>query len=74
MTDRKTKTAALSDLVPGTGLEQRRTVLRAAGSLAVASLSGGFIPIALAEENSNRPKAGHRLVLADEADKRVPLQ
>ncbi|SMP67056.1 ubiquinol-cytochrome c reductase iron-sulfur subunit [Noviherbaspirillum suwonense] len=74
MTDRKTKTAALSDLVPDTGLEQRRTVLRAAGSLAVASLSGGFIPIALAEENSSRPKAGHRLVLADEADKRVPLQ
>lgn len=74
MTDRKMHEPASCGLKAEPRFEQRRAVMRAAGGLAVASLSGGFIPIALADDNSNRPKAGNRLVLADETEKRVPLQ
>ena len=54
--------------------QHRRTVIRAAGGLAVATVGGGIIPIAVAEENAARPKAGHRLVLADDDGKRAPLK
>ena len=54
--------------------QQRRTVMRAAGGLAMASVAGGIIPIASAEENAARPKAGHRLVLAEDDGKRTPLK